>query len=329
MAEPPIILTSEASRLGSLGELRSSIERGDLHRVRRGAFVSAREWGELSRDARYRTVVRAAALVSPRGRLFSHDSAAAMLRLPSIGAWPSDVHVTADPRGGGSARAGIRWHSFADEPSSPVINGVRVTSLVRTVVDMATSTPFVRAVAMADDALRPPRLGDPRWGWGLLIPTRDELLAALDNSCPRPGSVRAHEAIDFSDGGSGSPNESLCRVQLHALGLPAPVLQHPVFDEHGLIGVLDMYWPHLRLGAEIDGAIKYGPDRRYGRDLSPHQLLLNEKKREDRMRAALESFTRLDSALVADRRALGSHMAKYGLVPEPRRSRSSTGGRAA
>jgi hypothetical protein len=329
MVEPTLILSREAARLGALGELRSSIERGDLHRVRRGAFVSGTEWGTLPADARYRTVVRAAALLSPPGRLFSHDSAAAMFRLPSIGAWPSVVHVTAGPRGGGSARAGIRWHSFADDPSSLVINGVRVTSLARTLVDIATSTPFVRAVAMADDALRATRAGDPRWGWGVATPTRDQLLTALDASCPRPGSVRAHAALEFSDGGSGSPNESVCRVQLHALGLPMPVLQHPLFDEHGLIGVLDMYWPHLRLGAEIDGASKYGPDRRYGRDLSPHQLLLNEKKREDRMRAALESFTRLDSALVADRRALGSHMAKYGLVPEPRRVRYSAGGRAA
>lgn len=131
-------------------------------RVATGVYIDSAEWNALDRDARYRTRVRSAALRSSHGTQFSHDSAAALYRLPSIGSWPQQVHELTVRSAGGTSRRGIRRHGLGLDDDPRLIGEVSVTSLARTIVDLSCTTSFVRAVAMADVALREPRVGEIR-----------------------------------------------------------------------------------------------------------------------------------------------------------------------
>lgn len=68
---------------------------------------------------------------------------------------------------------------------------------------------------------------------------------------------------------------------LVAAGLGPTDLQVEVRDRAGLVGYADMGWLPLRVLGEFDGRAKYGMT-----DGTPAQALWDEKRREDRLRAA-------------------------------------------
>ena len=315
MTRPALHLAREAERLGSGRDLRRLTQQGVLTRVATGVYMDSVSWRGMDLNQRYRTVVRSAALVSTPGAQFSRDSAAALYRLPNIGAWPQKAHELTEPSPGGTSRKNIRRHGLGLDKEPMVIDGVTVTSLQRTIIDMSSTTPFVRAVTMADAALREPRAGEFRHLLGVPAVNQLQLLESLDSLLPYPGSTRARLAIKFADGKSGSPGESFSRIQFHALGLPPPELQVEIFDEAGSIGFVDFYWRHLGLACEYDGRSKYGVNRQFQRDISVEQVLWQEKLREDRMRRVVGGFVRLTAELVHDRRLLAEYLLPFGLVP--------------
>lgn len=68
------------------------------------------------------------------------------------------------------------------------------------------------------------------------------------------------------------------------MGFPAPELQRCFTDARGTIGRADFYWPGVRLVGEFDGAVNYSkPEFLRGR--TPSQVVIDEKLREDRLRA--------------------------------------------
>lgn len=87
---------------------------------------------------------------------------------------------------------------------------------------------------------------------------REELLGALERA--RPGAQTVFETFS--------------RLSLIEQGIPEPVLQQPFYDEDGLIGYVDMWWPDWNVIGEADGAVKY---RTRGD-------VVAEKRREDRLR---------------------------------------------
>ena len=307
---PPLYLAREALRLGTDRELRHGAATGLLTRVGVGVYVSTDQWSSMPPDEQYRTRVRGAGAVSAPRTQFSHDSAAALWRLPSVGRWPQVSHQLAPAQPGGSSRTQIRRHEVGLDPLSTRIDGTTVTSLARTVVDMACTTSMLRAVVMADAALRTPDATE----WNRVPTSTAELHAVLESLLPYRGHARAGRVISFATGLAESPGESFARVQFHALGLPAPELQVPFYDELGLIGIADFYWRHLGLICEFDGLSKYGVLRRYQRGMTTQQVVIDEKKREDRMRRVSDDFVRLDWPTVQDRRTLAAHLRPHGLV---------------
>jgi hypothetical protein len=63
-----------------------------------------------------------------------------MWRLPKIGDWPKAVHVTEEPSPGGRSTTSIARHTVGLPGTSAVIESIRVTTLARTVVDLAART---------------------------------------------------------------------------------------------------------------------------------------------------------------------------------------------
>ena len=269
-------------------------------------------WTALDSDARYRAFVAATACQSAPGTQFSHDSAAALWRLPTIGAWSPRAHVLGPIARGGRSSAGVKRHGIGLDEDAEKIDGVTVTSLARTVLDVAMSGPFMRAVCMADDALRDPEKGDFRFG--RVAPARSELQYVLRARSHHRGAVRAGKVFEFADGLSESAGESVSRVQFHALGFPAPELQVPFHDERGYIGAVDFFWRHLGLVGEFDGHVKYR-NAVYLRGRLPEEVVIAEKEREDRIRRVTKGFVRWDWRIAMDRAALAERVRPFGLVP--------------
>lgn len=100
----------------------------------------------------------------------------------------------------------------------------------------------------------------------------------------RPGRKAAERVIGFVDGRSDSPGESRSRVAIERGGLPKPELQAAVYDDAGeFVARVDFLFANLGVIGEFDGMIKYQKELRGS--LSPEEVVIAEKVREDKLRA--------------------------------------------
>ncbi|WP_433284552.1 hypothetical protein ACQPZQ_25060 [Pseudonocardia sp. CA-142604] len=199
------------------GEVRQQVRVGALVSVRRGAYLT----GALPPDPELRHVilVRAALSDLAADAVVSHASAAVVLGLPLWNVPLGHVHVTRCRRSGARRSSGAHVHAAPLEPDEIVeVDGLRLTSPARTVVDLARWLPFEQAVVAADGALR------------LELVTRAGLAEAVERAARRSGSPAARRVVAFADERSESPGESRSRVALQNAGLPRPVLQ---WEVHG------------------------------------------------------------------------------------------------
>lgn len=250
-------------------EVLRMLNTGGLTPVRRGAYVI----GGLPAEAELRHALRVQAAVDHLAdeAIVSHVSSAVLHGLPVWGIRLDTVQVTRARRTGG--RCGTQVHVYAAplDPAEIVIAaGVEVTSVARTVVDLARTAGFEQAVSVADAALHAE------------LVSVAELDVALARAMGWPGIPQARRALEFTDGRSASVGESRSRVAIARAGLPVPVLQWQVIGRSGWVADVDFGWPQLRTVGEFDGAIKYG------RLLEPGQsaadVVFAEKVREDAIR---------------------------------------------
>jgi hypothetical protein len=122
------------------------------------------------------------------------------------------------------------------------------------------------------------------------VVTRADLVAAVLASRHRVGIGTAGRALSLADGRSESPLETRGRLALLAGGLPLPELQVEVHDDRGFAGRVDAWYDDAALAVEFDGQVKYTQPRG-GR--TPAQVAWEEKRREDRIRAAGVRFVRI------------------------------------
>lgn len=272
------------------------VSREELVRIRRGMYVPGSHWRSIRPAERYRLFVRATATLARRPAVVSHMSAAALHRLPTIGEWPATVHMIDTDATGGSHGGLITRHRHVDADGFTSIDGLAVTSLPRTLVDVACSCSFLVAVTMIDHALRVERervesearrgfLGSPQL-------TKEDLYAELALVNPRRGAKRAAHAIGFADGLSANPGETLSRVQIFQLGFEVPELQVR-FMVSGHEYWVDFFWRSIRKIGEFDGKHKYTRGAVLG-DRDPGEVIWEEKRREDALRRHSNSFTRWD-----------------------------------
>ena len=266
-----ILLTAHLRDRGvDHNDLARQLSGGTLSRVRRGAYaVPSSE--KLSAEAAHRLLVRATAPQLGEGAVISHTSAAVLHRLPI---WKGDlgrVHVTRNRSNGARRRTLVEVHGAPlSVEDVTAIDGVPVTSLTRTVLDVSRTLAFDRAVAVGDRAL----------ARGL---NRAELLVALDRMAHWRGIRQARRAVEFFDGRSESPGESVSRVRIVDDGLPLPDLQIDIFGPLGnFLGRPDFLWKEQRTLGEFDGKAKYGRLVANGR--TAQDVLFDEKCREDALR---------------------------------------------
>ena len=135
------------------------------------------------------------------------------------------------------------------------MDGLSVTSPIRTAYDLVRAADFVEGV-VALDALAAAREFAPE--------------AILDHvggrSRPR-GHRRLAPAVEAADAGSGSPPETRLRLALAEHGVPRPVVQCTVpgvraaWTPH-----VDLGWPELKVAVEYQGDLHRTDPERWRRD---------------------------------------------------------------
>lgn len=283
---------------------------GELVRLSPGTFVSASDWSSLDTDQRYRTLVVAARERLRADDVLSHWSAAAFWMLPIIGAWPGTVHVTAPAATARRSTTVLTRHRRELVDAPVMIDGMPVTSLAETVLDIARIAPFPAALAMGDAALR--RMEHPlRSERGAGVTLR-ELERVLESADVLRGRARVRRVLGSIDPRADRPGESLSRATMIALGVPLPELQHRIVSASGKVYYLDFYWPAHDIGADFDGRIKYlDPTYRGGR--TADQVVYDEKVREDEVRLEVTGYGRWDWTVAGSTRLMADRLRRIGL----------------
>ncbi|WP_232660366.1 hypothetical protein [Pseudonocardia sp. TRM90224] len=200
----------------------------------------------------------------------SHVSAALLHGLPVWDVPLARVHVTRDRASGGRRGRHLHVHVAPLDGQVDLLAGVAVTSVARTVVDLARTTSFEGAVVTADAALA----GDHT--------DSSELERMLEWSYGWRGINDARRAIGFATPLAGTVGESRSRIAISAAGLPPPVLHWDAISAEGRpIGRATFAWPKSRTIGEYDGLVAYGTRLRHsrsGQDTGP--AVAEEKHRE-------------------------------------------------
>lgn len=171
------------------GELRRRRRDGRLHRVARGSYAAGDDPRVTDTVARHRLQVRAALARAAPGAVASHVSAALLHGLPTWGLPTGLVHLTRDRAGGGRREARRHVHAATlREDDVTEVDGSAVTTVARTVVDLARTVEFEPAVVIADAALCA----------GLVAPT--SLGPAAERAAGRRGGPAAARVVGEFDG---------------------------------------------------------------------------------------------------------------------------------
>lgn len=288
---PDILLyVDDVERDGGSGrELRDACRRGSLVRVRRGAYCAREPWESLGPEERHLLAIRAVIRRVRGPYLVAGRSAAAVHGLPYAARDLQDVTLLVPYPGGGSSEPGVRRTSFAFETADAVVrDGIPVTSQSRTVLDLARTLEFGRAVAVADRA---------QWRKAQDPISRGALFDELDRARFPRGSRVVERVVEFSTTLSDSVGESEARAAIHRLGFEVPVLQRQWRDAEGLIES-DYYWESVDTAGEFDGKVKYTRDEFTHGD--PVEVVWREKRREDRLRRLASGVVRLVTDEVRD-----------------------------
>ena len=263
-----IVTRSEAIDAGlTPDQIRQRVRSGRWRRLDTGVYLrEAARRVDLDEyaDARVAHVERCVAAVRRhRGCVIGFGSGALVHGLPLATGVPDLAQVITPAGGWTGLRNGVRYRA-AHLPEADVVGvGVQVTSLARTVVDVARTHPLGDALAAGDAAVR---------GGGLDAQQARDLLAGMGTV---RGCRQAAAALRHLDGRRETALESLSWARFLEWQLPLPELQHEFWDDDGFVGRVDFWWPAFRLVGEADGRLKYAT----GDDLYA------EKRREDRLRA--------------------------------------------
>jgi predicted transcriptional regulator of viral defense system len=220
------------------------VSSGRLHHVHRGVYAVG--WARLLPRGRW----WAAVLACGDGAVLSHASAAAAWEL--IGAGSATAHVTV-PTGNERRVAGVRVHRAASltPDDTTTLDGLPVTTLERTLLDLATTLAPDRLARVVEQAEAMRRLDHRR-------------LAAPG----RPGNARLRAALAEPATVTRSVLEDRFLALLDRHGLPRPLVNARVGPYE-----VDFLWPEQRLIVETDGWRHHGTrrafreDRRRDRDL--------------------------------------------------------------
>lgn len=243
--------------------LRALVRSGDLERTRRGVYATKKAVEEAAEDARakHAFLVKSAIAFVGDDAVACCSSAALIHGLEMLNDPPDGVVVLLRPdawkhnrRRTGSIvfRAGALAPD-GDEERRHVIEsyGVQVTTVLRTVTDLARELPFIEGVVVADSALK-------KYGFG-----KKSYLRVLHSCRGWSGVEKAREVIRFGDSKAESVFESVFRVRLRDWGFDPPETQVVIPFFGSTYARVDFLYPRYRTIIEVDGKGKMREDPDY------------------------------------------------------------------
>lgn len=255
------------------------IQSGEYSVVTRGVLVDTDLWNAATPEERHRAAARAIGELRPAA-VFGGLSAALIWGRPWVGPAPSKpILISTNTAGGNSDRATTMIASRTPFEIE-IVNGLRVTGLARSLVDAARRCAPAVAIPLIDHALSPTSAAE-FWPASARL-DREQLAHELERGT-HVGRARARMSVELADGRSGSVGESLSRLTIARLGFDAPALQHEYRDRAGSMFV-DFSWAQQRVIGEFDGLAKYVRDE-FTKGKDPAEVVIAEKRREDRLRA--------------------------------------------
>ncbi|MCX7522678.1 hypothetical protein OSC27_10360 [Microbacterium sp. STN6] len=199
---------------------------------------------------------------------FSHSTAARLLGMPLPRAFEGDrmLHVAVVAPAHPPQSRHVRGHRLS---TARVIrlSGKRVSDPVSTWCQLATQLPVDDLVAVGDFIVTGP---DPLKGAPALA-TLEDLSRTSLAATRRPGARRLRQALPLVRIGAYSRKETQLRLLFVGCGLPEPALNHPVVCRDGVERLLDLAYPHLRLGFEYEGDWHRTDRRKFRSDITRHE----------------------------------------------------------
>ena len=210
---------------------------GVYQRVVRGGYLA----GGVALTWRRR--VRVLCLVT--GAVACGRTAAVLWGLEPFKPGPTDLGVSR-----GRRTRGVRTRQVVLRPCDVRdVDGIPVTSVERTLCDLAAVVPSAKLQVAVDSALR------------LRLTTTDALREAVIASRGRPGAAKIRGIIEvLGPRPVGAPPRELCAL-LKAAGLPLPELEYPVMRPDGRMAYLDGAYPPEGVAIEIDDYGTHGNPR--------------------------------------------------------------------
>lgn len=284
--------------------LATLIARGLVREVVRGAYVAMQVRDSIeTRAAALRLVVPDSAVVTDRTAawLLGVD---ALPRSAAYEPTPLDVFSSQDSRlRRPGVHSGIRTLATHDVV---VVDGIRVTSPLRTALDLGRLLPRYDAVGALDAFLRA----------GV---SRDALLGEIKRFKGYRGVLQLRELAPLSDPRAESAPESALRLHGLDAGLPPLEPQFWVCDNWGAeVYRLDLALPEIRYGAEYYGERFHTGDGQESRDegrvewLDDHRWEIDVFRRDDIYGQAAHPGGLLRAGIARARRRAG------GWVPQGR-----------
>lgn len=293
-----VFLTSDALAVGYDGRsIARAVRRGEWHRVRRGAFVAGPAWEAAGPEERHLILAEAIHRSYGDSVAFSHVTAALLHGVATWGVDLTQVHVTRLDSGAGRTERDVVHHEGTCLAAGDVVRvgGRLVTHPARAVLETGTESALVSLGSVLHRGLAAP--GDVQNAYDLM------------QHWPRTQHLQV--AVRTADARAESVGETRARWLFFEQGLPAPQLQHEVYDESGhLIGITDFAWLRHRVLGEFDGKVKYQKLLRPGQ--RPDEAVFEEKRREDALRRVTRcGMVRLVWADLGPRRLTGDRVRAY------------------
>lgn len=231
---------AQAQALGvSRRSFRFMLGRGLLRRVVRGVFAASQAPDDtLMRATALTLVVPPTAVVTDRTAAWLHGvdilPRTALTQAPPIDVVHVDDTRVRRPEVDGRRR-GLLLGDMA------VVHGVRVTTGLRTALDLGRLLWRFDALAAIDGFLR---IGVPH----------EPLIAEIGRFKGYRGVIQLRALAPLGDGRSESPGEGALRLHWYDAGLPKPEVQFWVHSDAGVpVFRLDLADPDVGYGAEYDG----------------------------------------------------------------------------
>lgn len=249
------------SELDNLGVSRQQLTDGVRQRLVRQVMLGVYISSATPDSPKLRAA--AAALVLPDHVVVSDRTAAWLHGIdcfdPTALDLPPDLEVVST-RASRTRRSGVLGGKRQLAPEDIcVVDGIRVTTPVRTACDLACQRGRSTGLAVLDAFRRK---------FGL---TSDDFDPLVRRFVGRRGVVQLRELLHYADPRSESAGESWTRMAIIDAGLPTPTLQYEVVA--GERYRLDLAYPRLKIAVEYDGEEFHSSDSQRDADLRRRQVL--------------------------------------------------------